>query len=76
MMLTLDSVGGRYPFGLARYSPDNIRASLRVCGDKVVIRIDDLEVIDRWEEFRVDLGSVLQLVNALTHGNQHGERNQ
>lgn len=57
--LALRCVGGRYPRRVTKHFPEAIQAGLRMCGDEVRMRIDDDSNIDRWEEFRLPVASLL-----------------
>ena len=61
-VISLVPLGGRYPYGLTRYARESIRAKLHLVGDEVRLRIDDLEQIDRWEEFAVPRERLLELL--------------
>ena len=57
MAIDLHSTGGRYPFG--HYDRGNIRASLKVTEGRVLVRIDDVAEISRWEELTGDARELL-----------------
>lgn len=62
MAIELTPAGGRYPFG--HYDTRNIRARLEVDHGRVLIRIDDIENISRWEELTAEARSVLSALLA------------
>jgi len=54
--------GGRYPASMSPYNEENVRMTLTAHLDWIRIRIDDLQQIDRWEEFFMTKAQVLQLI--------------
>ena len=62
--IPLVALGGRYPFALARYDPQKIRAVIRRQDDTLLIRIDDITNLDRWEEFQIPFRDLTRLLHS------------
>lgn len=57
-MLVLECTGGRYPASRVAHVPAAIAATLAVRDGLLILRIDDADHPDRWEEFRAPLAGL------------------
>ena len=63
MMATFRCTGGRYPASRVRLDPGAIRAELTHLGDIIVLRIDDENNDERWEELQISVEDLIAFLS-------------